>query len=89
MVWIAEQEQLPEVDAETLGGLVIIHAGRLPAVGDTITVRLPDTDILDEISRDRVLRAEVRELERRVPSQVYIELDTLPRGSTAENEESR
>ena len=82
-------EQLPEVDAETLGGLVIIHAGRLPAVGDTITVRLPDTDILEEISRDRVLRAEVRELERRVPSLLHIELDTLPRGSAGDDEETR
>ncbi len=63
---------LPDVDAETLGGLVIAAAGELPAVGDRVDVHLPDTDVLEEFSPDRILRAEVRHIERRVPSQVYI-----------------
>lgn len=63
---------LPDVDAETLGGLVIATTGELPAVGDRVDVHLPDTDVLEEFSPDRILRAEVRRIERRVPSQVYI-----------------
>ena len=70
---------LPEVDAETLGGLVIATSGELPAVGDRVDVPLPDTDVLEELSADRILRAEVRRVERRVPAQVHIVVEEVAR----------
>ena len=63
---------LPEVDAETLGGLVIETTGDLPEVGDRVDIPLPDTDLLEEMSANRVLRTEVRQIERRVPSQLHV-----------------
>lgn len=81
--------ELPEVDAETLSGLWLIHAGHLPTVGDHVTVRLPDADILDEVSPDRMLSAKVLRVERRVPALVRVEVEQVPRGSLDEQEARR
>lgn len=70
---------LPEVDAETLGGLVIATSGNLPTIGDRIDVVLPETDVLDEDSPERILRTEVRRIERRVPAQLYVVIEETPR----------
>lgn len=70
---------LPEVDAETLGGLVIATAGELPAVGDRVDVPLPETDVLEELSTDRILRTEVRRVERHVPAQLHVVVEEVAR----------
>ncbi|MDV7999781.1 hemolysin family protein [Rhodococcus sp. IEGM 1408] len=70
---------LPEVDAETLGGLVIETTGDLPEVGDRIDIPLPDTDVLEELSADRVLRTEVRRIERRVPAELHVVVEEAAR----------
>jgi CBS domain containing-hemolysin-like protein len=70
---------LPEVDSETLGGLVIETTGDLPEVGDCVDIPLPDTDVLEEISADRVLRTEVRRIERRVPAELHVVVEEATR----------
>lgn len=70
---------LPEVDAETLGGLVISTAGDLPTVGEHVNVLLPDTDVLEEFSPQRILHTEVRRIERHVPAQLYIVVEEAAR----------
>lgn len=70
---------LPEVDAETLGGLVIETIGDLPDVGARVDIPLPDTDVLEEISADRVLRTEVRRIERRVPAELHVVVEEAAR----------
>lgn len=70
---------LPEVDAETLGGLVIETTGDLPEVGDCIDIPLPDTDVLEDLSPDRVLRTEVRRIERRVPAELHVVVEEAAR----------
>ena len=70
---------LPDVDAETLGGLVIETSGDLPDVGDRVDVDLPDTDVFEELSRSRILHTEVRQIERRVPSQLYVAVEEATR----------
>ena len=70
---------LPEADAETLGGLVIATSGDLPEVGDRVDVRLPDTDVLEEFSPERILRTEVRRIERRVPAHLYVVVEEAAR----------
>ena len=70
---------LPEVDAETLGGLVIETIGDLPELGARVDIPLPDTDILEEVSADRVLRTEVRSIERRVPAELHVVVEEAAR----------
>lgn len=70
---------LPEVDAETLGGLVIETIGDLPDVGARVDIPLPDTDVLEQISTDRVLRTEVRRIERRVPAELHVVVEEAAR----------
>ena len=68
---------LPEVNAETLSGLVMATSGRLPDPGDRVYVPRPDTDVLEELSVDRILRTEVRRVDRRVPALVHVEVETV------------
>ena len=70
---------LPDTDAETLGGLVIETSGDLPDVGDRVDVDLPDTDVFEELSRSRILHTEVRQIERRVPSRLYVAVEEATR----------
>ncbi|MGX7730391.1 hemolysin family protein [Rhodococcus sp. 2H158] len=70
---------LPEGDYETLAGLVIAEFGGLPAVGDTVAIPLdPDpADLVHESAPPaRTLIAEVREIDRRVPSSVLVTVRT-------------
>ena len=70
---------LPDTVAETLGGLVIETSGDLPDVGDRVDVDLPDTDVFEELSRSRILHTEVRQIERRVPSRLYVAVEEATR----------
>lgn len=75
----AEREigwDLPRGDYETLAGLLIAHRGALPAIDDTVTVRLPDdpSDLVYDEPVERYLNARVIEVERRVPTLVHLTL---------------
>ena len=70
---------LPDVDAETIGGLVIATSGDLPEVGDRVDIDLPDTDVFEEFSKPRILRTEVREIERRVPARLFVAVEEATR----------
>lgn len=80
---------LPAGDYETLAGLVIAAGGGLPAVGDVVDVALSATatDLLaEEPPPQRVLRAEVRAVDRHVPAELAVALVTL---DPASGEEAR
>ncbi len=68
---------LPRGDYETIAGLVIAAAGTLPEPGTHLTVELPP-DPGDLVHADepepRLLRVEVLDVERHVPSRVRLEL---------------
>ena len=70
---------LPDVDAETIGGLVIATSGDLPDIGDRVDIDLPDTDVFEELAKARILRTEVREIERRVPAQLFVAVEEATR----------
>ncbi|CAN3129857.1 hemolysin family protein [Mycobacterium sp. smrl_JER01] len=66
---------LPPGDYETVAGLVIAHAAGLPAVGDEVVIALPaaPADLLgDGAPPTRLLTAQVRSIERRVPASVFV-----------------
>jgi len=74
---------IPEGDYETLAGLVIAEFGGLPAVGDGVEIQLiPDPADLAHGAKptQRVLGAEVRAVDHRVPSSVFV---TVHSGGTA------
>ena len=64
-------ERLPDGDYETIAGLLIEQFGRLPAVGDSIDIALPD-DSAGWSAKPKVLSATVRSVERRVPAEVFV-----------------
>ncbi|WP_241384440.1 hemolysin family protein [Rhodococcus sp. CH91] len=69
------EHDLPEGDYETLAGLVITEFGGLPEVGDTVRIALePDpADLLHgQGPVRRTLVAEVREIDKHVPSSVHV-----------------
>lgn len=70
--------RLPESDAETLSGLIIEHTGGLPEVGDVLRIDLP-TDPREVLADApaRVLVAEVRALDRHVPSAVALTVEPV------------
>ncbi len=100
-VWeVSGQEPLDEVerlvghdfpdhhDAETLAGLVIHAHGTLPAVGDVVEVELPpdpSSVLEDEPDAPWVLRMEVVEVDRHVPSRVRLELAGGPADRRADD----
>ncbi|SMQ68722.1 Hemolysin, contains CBS domains [Devosia lucknowensis] len=67
---------LPEEDVETIAGLLILEAGALPAVGDTVTVALPkDPDeVVDDNPAERRLKLDVLKIERHVPTRIRVQL---------------
>lgn len=67
---------LPRGDYETLAGLVIAEAGRLPEVGDRVDVMLPveGADVIEDIQLVRTLTVEVTAVERFVPRTLRITL---------------
>ncbi len=77
-VHLDELERLLDVDlapsdAETLGGAVTARLGALPRVGDVTHLPLvPDPAAAPGTAPRRVLRAEVRTVERRVPAAVHL-----------------
>ncbi|BBY15204.1 hemolysin family protein [Mycolicibacterium litorale] len=78
---------LPAGDYETVAGMVIAQAGGLPAPGDTVEIELP-TDTADLVHDGpppmRRIVAEVRAVERRVPSSVFVTVDTASEESDDE-----
>ncbi|WP_422743642.1 hemolysin family protein [Mycobacterium sp. WMMD1722] len=65
---------LPAGDYETVAGMVIAHAGTLPAPGDEVDIPLPGdpADLLAESPvPQRFLAVEVRSVDRRVPARVF------------------
>ncbi|WP_119697203.1 hemolysin family protein [Microbacterium halotolerans] len=67
---------VPDGDFETVAGLLIAVNGGLPESGAVVEVPLPETgsDVVEDAALVRILRAEVVELERHVPSSIVIEL---------------
>ncbi|MGP4055760.1 hemolysin family protein [Mycobacterium sp. 4D054] len=66
---------LPPGDYETVAGMVIAHAEGLPAVGDEVVIPLPadPADLRgDGVPPKRLLKAQVRSIERRVPASVFV-----------------
>lgn len=65
-------------DFETLSGLAIAAAGRLPEPGDTVRVELPlqGADVIEDDHTSRALLIEVVELERHVPHVLRVQLVT-------------
>ncbi|GAA1016423.1 hemolysin family protein [Nocardiopsis tropica] len=80
---IDELERLLDLDLEpgdyeTVGGAVIAHLGALPEPGDTVDLPVvpePAT-LLDDAPPQRILRAEVRTVDRRVPETVHLTVRT-------------
>lgn len=68
-------QEIPEGDYETMAGLVIAEFGGLPAVGDAVDIPLDPNpaDLAHGLARvQRVLRAEVRAIDHRVPSSIFV-----------------
>ena len=74
--------ELPEGDYETIAGLVITTFEGLPAVGDSVVIPL-DPDPADLATGEEVtpleVRALVREIDKRVPSLVFVTVDAVAR----------
>lgn len=68
-------ERLPGGDYETIAGLLIQQFGRLPDVGDSIEIKLRD-DSGGWSGQPKVLSANVRSVERRVPAEVFMSVRT-------------
>ncbi|MFC5379901.1 hemolysin family protein [Aquipuribacter nitratireducens] len=68
---------LPRGDYETLAGLVIAATGSLPEPGEVVELPLPEDPgelVHGDVVPPRLLRAEVVEVEHRVPSSVRLDL---------------
>ena len=68
--------QLPDGDYETISGVLIAARGELPAVGETVTVVLPEDprDLVEDEPVRRVLDVEILEVSRHVPSELLVRL---------------
>lgn len=64
-------ERLPDGDYETIAGLLMHQLGRMPAVGDSVDIPLPDNPA-GWPAKPKVLSAKVESIERRVPAEVFI-----------------
>ncbi|RAV32833.1 hemolysin family protein [Corynebacterium heidelbergense] len=80
---------LPAVDVETLGGLLITELGDLPAVGEDVEVVLPvdPREYAEDEQIGRQLHLTVLEIDRFVPSQVRVELIHLTDPDTDQDHE--
>jgi len=67
---------LPEGDYETLSGLLIAARGKLPVVGERVTVVLPGEprDLVLHKRVQRRLEVEVLDVARHVPSELFVQL---------------
>ncbi|WP_160102209.1 hemolysin family protein [Rhodococcus sp. T7] len=78
---------LPSGDFETLAGAVIAEFGGLPVVGDVVAIRLnpdPADLITDADPPARSLVAEVRAVDKHVPSSLFVRLRVLESETTDE-----
>ncbi|VEG56663.1 CBS domain-containing protein [Mycolicibacterium aurum] len=69
---------LPPGDYETVAGMVIAYAAGLPDEGDTVEIELPSdvADLVDDGPTPvRRVIAQVRAVERRVPSSVFVTIE--------------
>ncbi|WP_020013914.1 hemolysin family protein [Promicromonospora sukumoe] len=83
----AVERDLPEGDHETIAGLAIAVHGSLPAAGDVVDVPLPidpATLVAPEPPPAEVLRIEVLDVERHVPSHVRVTVVEAPPEEQAE-----
>ena len=74
--------ELPEGDYETIAGLVITTLEGLPVVGDEVTIPLdpdPAELAIGEDVETLEVRATVREIEKRVPSLVFVTVAAVAR----------
>jgi len=74
--------ELPEGDYETIAGLVITTLEGLPVVGDEVTIPLdpdPAELAIGEDVEPLEVRATVREVEKRVPSLVFVTVAAVAR----------
>ena len=74
--------ELPEGDYETIAGLVITTLEGLPVVGDEVTIPLdpdPAELVIGEDVEALEVRATVREIEKRVPSLVFVTVAAVAR----------
>ncbi|MFD7025813.1 transporter associated domain-containing protein, partial [Promicromonospora sukumoe] len=81
------ERDLPEGDHETIAGLAIAVHGSLPAAGDVVDVALPTdpaTLVASEPPPAEVLRIEVLDVERHVPSHVRVTVVEAPPEDEAE-----
>jgi CBS domain containing-hemolysin-like protein len=77
---------LPRGDYETIAGLVIAYYGRLPPEGATLEIELPPDPAQlahDDERTPRVLRIEVLEVDRHVPSRVRLTLPAVVEATRA------
>jgi CBS domain containing-hemolysin-like protein len=83
---------LPRGDYETIAGLVIASYGGLPPVGTTLEIELPPDPAQlahDDEPTPRILRIEVLEVDRHVPSRVRLTLpDVVDAARAATDEET-
>lgn len=79
--------ELPTGDYETLAGLVIAELGHLPALGTTVSVRLPaeGPELVDTDPSHWSLMIEVLDIERHVPSRLRVTLVEMPSGAAHVN----
>ncbi|WP_235996693.1 hemolysin family protein [Aestuariimicrobium ganziense] len=84
----AIDRELPEGDHETIAGLLIAQAGRLPEVGEVIVVDLPDdpAEVVNDDPQAHRLEVEVLEVARHVPARVRATLVSRPLTEVAETE---
>ncbi len=78
----AEREighQLPAGEYETIAGMVIAHFGNLPDVGEVVNIELPidPADFIHDDPIRRYLVAEVKEVDKHVPTSVSLTLHVL------------
>lgn len=67
---------LPDVDVETVAGLLIAERGALPAVGDTVQIALPSDpgEVVRGSAVTRHLEVDVLAIERHVPTELRVRL---------------
>ena len=86
----ALDRDLPPGDYETLAGLVIASLGELPEVGDRVQIELPADPaelVHEEEPGVTSMHVEVLGVERFVPSELRVDLETAPRAVTGEEEQ--